>query len=249
MILPVLLAQPSPSDDSNVNLDDERLQDEIPKGLQKVELDLDDALFLEFEEEEPPPQDASVEAEEVPASTAEEDKKRALRHGLPIWKRPSFLGLAMLLLLVVAASIFWLLSGSGPESENASIEQPKKIAPAPSVKPPASVAGSGQEGGGGARKTYAFQPFLVEHRRGERPQFLTVSFSIPGAPSSLVREMNTKNKVLRDAIFRFLQKEELIDPSNPDQENKFKTDLLAALNSALENGQVTDILIEGYVVK
>ena len=50
MILLILLAQPSPPGDANVALDDERLQDVVPKGLQKVELDLDDALFLEFEE-------------------------------------------------------------------------------------------------------------------------------------------------------------------------------------------------------
>jgi flagellar protein FliL len=86
MILFILLAQISPEGDKNVALDDERLQDSVPKGLQKVELDLDDALFLEFEEKEeeaeatpveslPEPEEAAPPSEQPEAPDQEKTQK------------------------------------------------------------------------------------------------------------------------------------------------------------------------------
>ncbi len=168
MILLVLLALPSPPDDKNVSLDDERLQDAIPKGLQKVELDLDDALFLEFEEEEPPPAQPQPEDEDAAPAVAEgADKEHTRRHGLPLWKRKSFLGLLVLALLVVAASVFWLLKMPVTDPETAqNASTPKKTASA-QTKPPTPIDGVQGQGGAGSgharRRPYSFQPFVVEY--------------------------------------------------------------------------------------
>jgi flagellar protein FliL len=72
MTLLILLAQTPPAGDGKVAIDDERLQDGVPKGLQKVELDLDDALFLEFEEKEDVTTSTAIESlpepEEAPGT-------------------------------------------------------------------------------------------------------------------------------------------------------------------------------------
>lgn len=254
MILPVLFAQPTQPDDRNVSLDDERLKDEIPKGLQKVELDLDDALFLEFEEEEAPQQEALPEsdAENAPDDDTEQGKERARHHGLPLWKKASFLGVILVIVLIAVAAIFWFLPGSDPESEDISAQKNAAKKPVSAIKPvvPTGGGGTGNGGGvGGLRKTYAFKPFVIERGTGKDTRFLTVNISIPGASPALTREITAKNVVLRDAIFRFLQKTDIIDPGDPEQTRQFTTDLTAALNAALDGAQAQKILIEGYVVK
>ena len=96
MILPVLLAQPSSPEDSKVNLDRGGLREDIPRGLQKVELDLDDALFLEFEDkEEPAPQS-------LPAPQEEEETVQPVTR--PFWKNPKVLIAVGVLLLAGAGS-------------------------------------------------------------------------------------------------------------------------------------------------
>ncbi len=254
MILFVVLALPSPPDDKNVSLDDERLQDAIPKGLQKVELDLDDALFLEFEEEEPPPAQPQPEDEDAAsAATEDADKEHTRRHGLPLWKKKSFLALLGLALLGIAASVFWLLKMPETGSETAqNASTPKKNAPA-QTKPPTPIDGVQGQGGAGSgharRRTYSFQPFVVEYVHENQTRFLTCQLSVPGTPGSLTQEMDAKTTPIRDGIFRFLKKTGVTDLSDPENEKRFKNELLAVINTFLENGQASDILIEGYVVK
>lgn len=243
MILPVLLALPSPSDDKNVSLDDERLQDAVPKGLQKVELDLDDALFLEFEEESPP---ADVPPEPSPtASTASQEKTegRERDHVAPLWKKLSLGAALFVVVFLVAAVAVWLFRKPEPKI-NTRPAQPSAAAP-PVAPPPVHETKTELA----SRRTYFFDPFVVEYTRNDRIYFLTCRIYVPGAPNVLAREMDSKTAVLRDAIFRYLKSAELGFLTNPENEKKFKEDLLAVMNKSLNNGQATEILVEGYVVK
>ncbi len=245
MIPLVLLALPAPPDDKNVNLDDERLQDAIPKGLQKVELDLDDALFLEFEEEQAPPE-AAPPAEASPGSMEQEVGQKR-EHALPAWKKTPFWGI-LLIAVLMAAGAFWFFKPK-PAPQNhvkstpSAASTPAAHAPTPPLTPrePKAEALS--------RRTYVFDPFVIEHARGGHIYFLTYRIYIPGAPSILVREMEAKTTALRDDVFRYLKRTEPVILTNPENDRKFKEDLLAVINKSLKNGQISEVLIEGHVVR
>lgn len=253
MILPLCFALPTPPDGNNVNLDDERLQGDIPKGLQKVELDLDDALFLEFEEEEAIPEESEPISEEGAASF-EDEKPDAheRRHGLPPWKQVSFLGVILLGVIIGTGLFFWFftLPESSPKATEKSVATSQQLS---SKRNQTSMMGGGGHGGGSAvssaRKTYSFQPFVIEYPNADRIHFLTLQFSIPGVPGSLSLELDSKSARIRDGVFHYLKKYEYLDLTDQNNEKKFKAELLAVINNNLATGKVTDIVIEGYVVK
>lgn len=249
MILPVLFAQPAPLDDANVNLDDERLQDELPKGLQKVELDLDDALFLEFEEEQPPQEeDQSVPAAPPAESVAmEEDQKRS--QAPPIWKKLSVVAIALVVMIALAAGVLWFLKPKPQPHAKATPPTSTASTPTPHVPEPSSLSTREPKTETLSRRTYVFDPFVVEYAQGERSYLLAYQIYVPGVPSSLSREMEAKTAMLRDEVFRYLKNSAPGVPANPENEKKFKSDLLAVINKGLQNGQASEILVEGRVVK
>ena len=246
MTLLVLLAMPLPDGDTNVALDDERLQDDVPKGLQKVELDLDDALFLEFEEkeEEPPPPEPEPEPEPETAALVPQEKAPS------VFARKKFLilGIAAALCLVLGAggAYFFLKSGvedtppvEQAESPHPPAEQPETPtheAAAPQVVPPTLV-------------THTLEKFQVEYVVANQIRFLSCSLSIPGVTEITRLEMQVKSVFIRDGIYRYLKNTPLSFLDNPNNSDKLKNDLAAVINQHLRSGSVSQIMIEEYVVR
>jgi flagellar FliL protein len=234
MILPILFAQPS-SEDAKVNLDQEKLADDIPKGLQKVDLDLDDALFLEEEEkkDEPEPQTLPTpQAEPAPAAR-------------PFWKNPKILiALGVLLLAGIGGVMFFLSSPEEPPVPVAQVEEPP--VQEHNASRPTEQKDNATEP---TVPLFAFSPFQVEHIQGERVRLLTCRFGVPDAAQTLAMEMRFKEIILRDGVYRYLKNTPLSFLDDPENSEKLKADIVTVLNQNLQSGQISSILLEEYVVQ
>lgn len=253
MILLILLAQPSSPGDANVALDDERLQDVVPKGLQKVELDLDDALFLEFEEKEEvlvqTPAEALPEPEETPLAP-----EISTSPAKPGRKKKWILGIAagLCLLLGAGGSYFFMKSGKTQPEEGEKTTQESSQNQTTAAQPtsennttPGTPAAAMPE----KIYTYSLEQFQVEYVQKDQIRFLTCRFSIPGASELMRLELQTKSLVIRDAVYRYLKNSSLSFLDNPQNSEKLKSDLATVVNQHLQSGKVSEILLETYVVK
>lgn len=253
MILFILLAQPSPEGGSNVALDDERLQESVPKGLQKVELDLDDALFLEFEEkEEPAPTlaEPALEPEEKPVIPhADTSAKRT-------WPKPGKLWLfgivaALCLLLGAGAGYFFMKSDlKQPEEAIKAEDLSQSQTPASESKPESNATAELTPPVKSALEyTYSLEQFQVEYMINDQIRFLTCRFSIKGVSEIMRYELQQNSLLIRDSVYRYLKNSPLSFLDNPENSDRLKSDLVTVINHSLKSGQVSEILLEEYMVK
>lgn len=233
MILPILFAQPSSLKDAKVNLDRDKLEDDIPKGLQKVELDLDDALFLEEEEKKDEPVPQTLPAPQVESKDAE--PAPAAR---PFWKNWKILAaVGVVLLAGIGGAVFFLLSPEDPVAPVTKVEEPP-VQEKNATQPPAPPV-----------PMFAFSAFQVEYIQGERVRLLTCRFGVPDANQTLATEMRFKDVILRDGVYRYLKNAPLSFLDDPENSEKLKADIVTVLNQNLQSGQVSSILLEEYVVQ
>ncbi len=255
MIRILLLAQTPPEGDSNVALDDERLQDSVPKGLQKVELDLDDALFLEFEEKEDVPESTPLEATPEPeeaASLADKPEAQTPKSRKKLW----IFGIAAALCLMLGAggAYYFMKSGpphpeeQAPEPEKPQ-EQPANAEPAPTPDESAEKAAAHQAEQADQIDVYSLEQFQVEFNLDGKVRFLTCRFSIPGTTTVMRAELQAKTVFVRDAIYRYLKNSPLSFLTTTEESDKLKADIAAVVNHVIKSGRVSDILLEEYVVK
>ncbi|MDO9581921.1 MAG: flagellar basal body-associated FliL family protein [Desulfomicrobium sp.] len=257
MTLLILLAQTPPAGDGKVAIDDERLQDGVPKGLQKVELDLDDALFLEFEEKEdvtastsieslPEPEDAlesGEQAEGLPEASAKAGRKK-------IW----FFGIAAILCLLLGAGGAYFFMKSGPplseKQASTASDSPQGENTATETGTPASLGAESTN----SQQTelllaFPLEQFQVEYTRDGKTRFLTSRFSIPDTTPVMRAELQSKTIFIRDGIYRYLKNSPLSFLDNPQESEKLKTDIASVINQNIKSGQISEILIEEYVVQ
>jgi len=257
MPLFILLAQTPPPGDGKVAIDDERLQDGVPKGLQKVELDLDDALFLEFEEKEEVAASTAIESipdpeerpktEELIESPSEAPAKSGRRK---IW----IFGIAALLSLLLGAGSAYFFMRSGPplsaEQSDSAPDSPQGEQTSAEADPAGSLsAGSADAQNPEQLGSFPLQKFQVEYTLDGKTRFLTSRFSIPDTTPVMRSELQTKTVFVRDGIYRYLKNSPIYFLDNPQESEKLKTDITAVINQIIKSGQVSEILIEEYVVQ
>lgn len=257
MTLLLLLAQTPPPGDGKVALDDERLQDGVPKGLQKVELDLDDALFLEFEEKEESPASTALESlpepedapgPEIPADGQPEAQAKARRRKLWI-----FAAAALVTLLLGAGGAYFFMKSGTPMPE----EQAATAPDSPQEDPTAAAnAIAGNASGPDAealqaeqRAAFPLEKFQIEYTLDGKTRFLTSRFSIPDTTPVMRAELQAKTVFVRDGIYRYLKNTPLSFLDNPQDSERLKTDIATVINQNIKSGQVSEILIEEYVVQ
>ncbi len=220
---------------TKAKLDDSELSDDLPKSLQKVDLDLDDAPFLE-DEEEPEP--------EAPADSPREEKSEE-QAPRPWWKKKQIiLPAGGLLLLLLGAAVYFLLLAPGQEP--APLPEPvhpqaEEEAPAPATPPaPAEQPAI----------TIVMDPFLVEvlDAKGQ-PRFLTVKFAAVTTNPDLEKEFTTNIVVLRDAIYYYLKNKNLMFLTDDKNGEALKKDVLSVVNQFLSADQLDNLQIEEYLVK
>ncbi|MBC7355381.1 MAG: flagellar basal body-associated FliL family protein [Desulfomicrobiaceae bacterium] len=222
-----------PEADDKATLDTEKLTEDVPRGLQKVELDLDDALFLDVEEEEPKPK--APEPETPPAAPQPESAPEPAK--TPLWKRPLVLAAAgVLLFLLGGLAVYFLL----PTQEAAPPPPPPKEEKKPQ-KPPEEKPIT--------LHTITFEPFMIEYDQNGTTRFLNCKFSISGIPDILEWEIRRKRIILRDAVYYYLRNKGLSFLSDTKNAEKLKEDILAVMNQYLGNGQIETLLIDEYVIR
>jgi flagellar FliL protein len=222
-----------PQADDKATLDTEKLAEDVPRGLQKVELDLDDALFLDVEEEEPKPKAPEPEAP-PPAPQPESAPTKP-----PLWKRPAVLAAAGVLLFLLGGLVVYLLlptKEATPPPPPPPPKEEKKPQKPPQEKPI-------------TLHTITFEPFMVEYDHNGTTRFLTCKFSISGIPDILEWEVRRKKIILRDAVYYYLRNKGLSFLSDTKNAEKLKEDILAVMNQYLGNGQIETLLIDEYVIR
>jgi len=248
MIRFILLAQTSPDGDSNVALDDERLKDDVPKGLQKVELDLDDALFLEFEEKEEVPETTAVESAPEPeeaAPAAEKPEVQLSKSHKKLW----IFGIAALLCLLLGSGGAYFFMKSGPPYPDEQTASQDNSSEAPHATETDDSAANETNATPEQIEVYSFEQFQVEYSLDGKIRFLTCRISIPGTTEVMRAEFQAKKIFLRDGIYRYLKNSPLSFLATPEESEKMKADIATVVNQIIKSGQVSEILLEEYVVK
>lgn len=196
--------------------------------LKKVELDLDDAPFLQAEEPEetPVPRDADPPATSDAPAAGGGKRKKLLIAGAA----------AGVLLLVAAAAVWWFVFRTPPPPPP---EAPKpEVVVVPSTPPARSAPDIIKE----------FAPFVIPTQDAQGgSRFLVCKFSAIIKDEGTGREMNERMLSLRDAIYYYLRSKEsafLMDVHNGPE---IKKDLLGVLNDYMTQGKIEDILFESYL--
>jgi flagellar FliL protein len=202
----------------------------------KVELDLDDAPFLEEEEvEEEQPEEAPAAAVEAPAEGPTGLKKLLAN------KKILFGGIGVLVVVIGVIAWLVLFKSKGPEAPPPPppAKEEKKPEPKPEPEPPKPE-----------ELAVVFEPFWVElpDEKGA-PRLLVCKFATHTPNQALFTEIQSKAIVLRDAMYYYLKNKSLVFLTDKKNVDLFKRDMLAVINQYLEFDQINDILIEEYLVK
>ncbi len=220
---------------TKAKLDDTELSDELPKALQKVELDLDDAPFLEDEKDEQPPpapEEEPVHTDVAPAPA-------------PWWKKKAILFGAAGLVLVILAAAAYLLFFSGKKEETPPpppVEEEAEVAPS---EPPAPPPPPEEQ-----EVSVVMEPFLVEQANEKGESFLvSLQFTLAAKNPDLEKELARNTVVLRDAVYYFLKNKQLIFLDDKHVADALKQDIMSVMNQFLGDAQIETLFIEKYVVK
>lgn len=219
---------------------------DLVRANQKVELDLDDAPFLEDIEEE-----AAAEPE-VFAETQAEELAIALPKGESPFakflkdKRIFRLGILLLLLALLSLTTVKFIL---PRFEFKSVEKAEikpvepEVAPAPEPAPP-PVEPEVKE------FTIGLEPFWIEKVDSKgQVRFLHIKFAFTSLSPALEDEVKLKSLLLRDAIYYYLKNKDFAFLADTTRMEELKADLVSVLNQYLGNDQLETIYVEKYLVQ
>ena len=209
----------------------------ISRSAQKVELDLDDAPFLEEEEEVKP--EPPKPAETIRTEAPQEDKPAQ-----PGRKKLIILGAAALVVLLAAALTAKLLFFKGQPTaapDAAGHSEPKEPAPdnATAAKAPELPD-----------IHVRLEPFWVEQKgAGDEIRFLIVRILLGTSDKMVAKEFETKLLPARNAIFYYLKNKDVQFLADEHNAEKLKSELLLVINQYVTDGKFDTLLFEEYVVK
>jgi flagellar FliL protein len=211
----------------------------------KVELDIDDAPFLEEpEEEKPKPAPAAPKpapAWESKAAAAVASFKDRLKALLADKKKLAILIGALALVFVVLPLALLLTFTLG------------KKASAPVAPAPERIVVSGvpqrEDAPPGPTFLYRLGGFFIERRGSEGElRFLRASFAIPMENPMLFVELGSKDVAVRDAIYYYLQNKPLTFLADKETREMLKTDLLSVINEHISSEKITELFFEEYLI-
>lgn len=226
------------ADESSENGEQPKAQlddSEASKATQKVDLDLDDAPFLEDEDEE---EEIPLEEDETPLFDESDDEpgfdfKALLRNKL-------FLAaLGVILLLIVVIVILLLREPEAPP--------PPPPAPVEKTTPETTEPEAVEET---PEILIRLDPFLIEQRDEENViRFLEVRVVVSTEDDGLARQFKQETYAVRNALFYYLKNKDLEFLSDKDNSEKLKSELLAIINQYMGFGQFDTLFFEQYLVR
>jgi flagellar FliL protein len=223
----------SREDGDKVQLDDFESSLEEESSSRKVELDLDDAPFLEWDEEE----QEEDEDEELPEPEPETDADQQAEER-PWWRRGWCIFLLAATLAIVAGLIYYLFFHT-------------EISRTPAQKEPQTRQKSFQELLDQPVRT-DLEPFLVEFTDGGQGQksfrYLHFACALYTKDREVIAELGSRKTDLREAVFDYLQSKDGLPLSDKTNMDQLKNGLLQAVNQRLEAGGFDEVMIQEYVV-
>lgn len=216
-------------------------------GGQKVELDLDDAPFLEDDEpeqkEEPKeaaPADSTPEAPPQEAPVPQTFMQRLLANK----KRLILAGAAFVLLVAAAIAVNVFMGGD---------DAPAPPPPPPQVEPTPVALPEGPPAlpeAPAPKHVMNFAPFWVEQKDTEgNIRFLSLTFATPTDNTMLFMELGGKMVILRDALFYYLSNRPPVMIQDETIMESLKSDLMTVINEHVGNGKINDIYIQSYLIQ
>ncbi|WP_291327220.1 flagellar basal body-associated FliL family protein [Desulfovibrio sp. UCD-KL4C] len=205
------------------------------KATQKVDLDLDDAPFLEDEDEE----DLVPEEEPQELEALEEVKTKSTGS-----KKFIYIGIgAIILLLSLILVKLFLFSDSPPAEPPAPVEEKAVEIPKQAEAPPPPPEEPGVT-------LLRMDPFWVEQKDEKgHIRFLVARLAMTTTDERIVAEYRRKTLILRDAVYYYLKNKDLQFLSDKNNAEKLKKDLLMVINQYIVAGQFETILFEKYLVR
>lgn len=198
-----------------------------PATSKKVDLDLDDAPFLQAEES-PVPQEAFEPA--VPNEEDEEALKKKRK------KRLIIIAAAGILLLIILAAAGWFFFREPPA--------PPMEAPKPDVIVVPSTPAPPEN----TEIVRAFAPFIVPVMDAQgKTNFLICQFSAISNDPKVNQDINQQMMPLRDAIYFYLRGKDAQYLTNARNAEAIKKDLVSIFNDYLSQGKIEDIVLESYL--
>lgn len=214
-----------------------------PQAGVKVELDIDDAPFLEEEEapEEKPADEAAPDP--LPAPPPEPKKAEApgrLAAFFANKKRLYIIAGGLVLLLVTPLLLMVVLSGKKEPEAPPPVEPQRITAPA---APPREDAPAGPA------FLYRADGFFVPLKGGEgEPRFLRCDFAVPTDNPQLFAELSAKNIAVRDSIYYYLSNKPLSFLTDQKSRQTLRLDLISVVNEHVSAEKIQDLYIENYLI-
>lgn len=198
------------------------------RASQKVQLDIDDALFLDVVEEDalPAPVDKAATLDDTPPPP------------LKLWqRRPVQIGAGVVLLLILgfAAYLYFMATPTPPP---AAVDEPTIVV----VPSPKSISGEEEY-------QVTFAPFMVEQRENDQVHFLQARLTAVTRSREAADESKGKMLVLRDAMFYYLRNKTHQYLVEPGSAPTIKQDLLDVVNGYLGKGKIDSFLFENYILQ
>lgn len=207
----------------------------------KVELDIDDAPFLEDEEPEPP-----APREARPPALSEEAEDAAAKAGGPQGFLQRLLKDKKRLALVAGAGLFILLAPlafllvSGKKTSPPPKAPEQAETPAPPSQPPTLPEN---------RFVFAGGAFLVPLRGSEGElRFLHLRYTLVTESLQLFTELQQKSIPVRDAVYHYLSHKPLTLLVGEEQARLLRSDLINVINQQLSADKITELNFEEYLI-
>ena len=197
-------------------------------ALQKVELDLDDAPFLDMDGEDSALTEVEAGNEELPFI---EDEPLPAKSGL-LRNKWFYIAAAVVLLLLTIPLKLLILDDKFVSKEHATLIE--EASPEPPM----------------AEHDVSMAPFWIEKiDEAGKVRFLHFKFAFASLAPDLVTEVGHKTFLIRDAIYYYLRNKDFAFLSDTNNIETVKKDVVSVLNQYLGNDQLQTIYIEKYLVK
>jgi flagellar FliL protein len=209
---------------------------EASKATQKVDLDLDDAPFLEDEEEE---DEVAFVQEETPLLTEAEP---AAKFNLAALLKNKLVLIALGVILLLIVIIVFLLA-----------RKPETALPPP-PPPPVEKVATPEQAKEAVEETpdilIRLDPFLIEQRDADNViRFLEVRVVVSTQDDGLARQFKQETYTIRNAVYYYLKNKDLQFLSDKENSEKLRQELLAIINQYMGFGQFDTVLFEQYLVR